>query len=72
MWWVTAATNDAIADRLTEAGNEALRQADVQARGAQAGFLLRGTDQRGARAHVVAESEKWGRIIRERNIQFEG
>ncbi len=72
MWWAAAATNDAISDRLVEAGNEALRQPDVQARGAQAGFLLRGTDERGARAHVVAESEKWSRIIRERDIRFEG
>ncbi len=61
----TAATPDHIAARLMEVANDALRQPDVQARGAQAGFLLRGTD-------VAAESEKWGRIIRERNITFDG
>jgi tripartite-type tricarboxylate transporter receptor subunit TctC len=72
MWWLAAATPDPIAARLQEVANEALRQPDVQARGAQAGFLLRGTDAAGARAHVAAESEKWGRIIRERNITFEG
>jgi tripartite-type tricarboxylate transporter receptor subunit TctC len=71
MWWVPAATAEAIADRLTEVGNAALRQPDVQARGASAGFLLRGTDQPGARAHVANEAQKWGRIIRERNIRFE-
>jgi tripartite-type tricarboxylate transporter receptor subunit TctC len=72
MWWVPAATPDAVADRLTEVALEALRQPDVQTRGAQAGFLLRGQGQEGARAHVAAENEKWGRIIRERNITFEG
>ena len=72
MWWVAAATPDNIAARLGEVANEALRHPDVQARGSQAGFLLRGTDASAARAHVAAESEKWGRIIRERNITFEG
>ena len=72
MWWLAAATPDNIATRLGEVANEALRQPDVQARGTQAGFLLRGTDAAGARAHVAAESEKWGRIIRERSITFEG
>ncbi len=72
MWWVPAATPDHIAARLTEVANEALRQPDVQARSNQAGFLLRGTDAVAARAHVASESEKWGRIIRERNITFEG
>ncbi|WPB84280.1 Bug family tripartite tricarboxylate transporter substrate binding protein [Sediminicoccus rosea] len=72
MWWVPAATPDAVAQRLTEVANEALRQPDVQARAAQAGFLLRGTDQAAARAHVTSEHAKWGRIIRERNITFDG
>ena len=72
MWWVPAATPDAVAERLNEVANEALRQPDVQARGAQAGFLLRGTDQAAARAHVMAEHAKWARIIRERNIVFDG
>lgn len=72
MWWVPAATPDAIAQRLMEVANEALGQPDVQARGTQAGFLLRGTDQAAARAHVVAEHAKWSRIIRERSITFEG
>jgi tripartite-type tricarboxylate transporter receptor subunit TctC len=71
MWWVPAATPDPIAERLAEVANAALRQPDVQQRGAQAGFLLRGTDAAGARAHVAAEGEKWGRIIRERNIVFQ-
>jgi len=72
MWWVPAATPDAVAQRLMEVANEALRQPDVQARSAQAGFLLRGTDQAAARAHVAAEHAKWSRIIRERSITFEG
>ncbi|WP_158292008.1 Bug family tripartite tricarboxylate transporter substrate binding protein [Paracraurococcus ruber] len=72
MWWVPAATPDAAGDRLAEVAQEALRQPEVQARASTAGFLLRGTDQAGARAHVQAEAAKWGRIIRERNIQFDG
>ena len=72
MWWVPAATPDHIAARLTEVANEALKQPDVQARAAGAGFLLRGTDQAGARAHVEAENAKWTRVIRERRITFEG
>jgi len=72
MWWAPAGTPDAVADRLTEVANEALRHPDVQARGTQAGFLLRGTDQAAATAHVTAEHAKWSRIIRERNITFEG
>ena len=72
MWWLAAATPDPIAARLMDVANDALRQPDVQARGAQAGFLMRGTDAAAARAHVAAESEKWGRIIRDRNITFDG
>ncbi|MBY0339485.1 MAG: tripartite tricarboxylate transporter substrate binding protein [Acetobacteraceae bacterium] len=71
MWWVPANTPDAIAERLIETANAALRQPDVQQRGQQAGFLLRGTDAAGARGHVAAEGEKWGRIIRERRITFQ-
>jgi tripartite-type tricarboxylate transporter receptor subunit TctC len=72
MWWVPASTPDAVAERLAEVALAALQAPDVQTRGAQAGFLLRGQGQQGARAHVASEAEKWGRIIRERNITFDG
>ncbi len=72
MWWVPAATPDPIAARLGEVARAAVAQADVQARAAGAGFLLRGGDEAGARAHVAGEAAKWGRIIRERSITFEG
>lgn len=72
MWWVPAATPDHIAARLTEVANDALKQPDLVARAATTGFLLRGTDQEAARAHVAAEHAKWSRVIRERSITFEG
>lgn len=72
MWWVPAATPDPIAERLGEVARAAVAQADVQARAATAGFLLRGSDEAQARTHVAAEAAKWGRIIRERSIVFEG
>lgn len=72
MWWVPAATPDNIAARLTEVANDALKQPDVVSRAGTAGFLLRGTDQAAARAHVAAENTKWSRVIRERRITFEG
>ncbi len=72
MWWVPAATPDPIAERLGEVARAAVAMPDVQARAATAGFLLRGGDEAGARAHVAAEAAKWGRIIRERRIVFEG
>lgn len=72
MWWVPAATPDAVAERLAEVANAALAQPDVVARAASAGFLLQGGSQAEARAHVAAENAKWGRIIRERAITFEG
>ena len=72
MWWVPAATPDPIAERLGEVARMAVAQADVQTRAAGAGFLLRGGDEAGARAHVAAEAAKWGRIIRQRSITFEG
>lgn len=72
MWWVPAATPDPIAARLVEVARAAVAMPDVQARAASAGFLLRGSDEGSARAHVAAEAGKWGRIIRERSIVFEG
>jgi tripartite-type tricarboxylate transporter receptor subunit TctC len=72
MWWVPAATPDAVAARLVEVANAALRQPELVARAATAGFLLRGGDEAAARAHVAAEAAKWGRVIRERAITFEG
>lgn len=72
MWWVPAGTPDAVAARLTEVANAAIAQPDVIARAASAGFLLRGTDEAGARAHVAAEHAKWSRVIRERRLTFEG
>lgn len=72
MWWVPAATPDPIAARLVEVARAAVAMPDVQARAAGAGFLLRGSDEGSARAHVAAEAAKWGRIIRERSIVFEG
>ena len=58
--------------RLVEVANAALRQPELVARAATAGFLLRGGDEAQARAHVAAEAAKWGRVIRERAITFEG
>lgn len=72
MWWVPAATPDPVAARLVEVARAAVAMPDVQARAAGAGFLLRGSDEASARAHVAAEAAKWGRIIRERSIAFEG
>ena len=72
MWWVPAATPDAVAARLIEVANAALRQPELVARAATAGFMLRGGGEAEARAHVAAEAAKWGRVIRERAITFEG
>jgi hypothetical protein len=71
MWWVRR-DPDAVCDRLTEAANAALRQPDVQRGRRPSGFLLRGTDRRAPARIVLAEAARWGRIIRERNIQFDG
>lgn len=72
MWWVPAGTPDAVAERLTEVANAAIAQPEVIARAGAAGFLLRGTDEAGARAHVAAENAKWSRVIRDRRLSFEG
>jgi tripartite-type tricarboxylate transporter receptor subunit TctC len=71
-WWLPAGTPDAVAARLNEVANQALRQADVVARAAQVGFLLTGGSEADTRAHVAAETARWSRVIRERNIRFEG
>ncbi|MFL1460880.1 Bug family tripartite tricarboxylate transporter substrate binding protein [Roseococcus sp. DSY-14] len=72
MWWVPASTPDAVAARLGEVARAALAMPEVQARAAAAGFLLRGSDEAPARAHVAAEAAKWRRVIQERRIVFEG
>jgi tripartite-type tricarboxylate transporter receptor subunit TctC len=71
MWWVPAATPDAIANRLTAAALHGLRQPDVMARAAEVGFVMVGSDQAGAVRHMRAEAEKWSALIRARGLRFE-
>lgn len=72
MWWVPGNTPDAVAARLNAVANDALKQAEVVSRAGTAGFLLRGSSEAEARAHVAAEGVKWSRVIRERGLRFDG
>ncbi len=71
-WWLPANTPDAVATRLNTLANTILRNPDVAARATQSGFLLTGGSEAEARDFVAREAEKWGRVIRERAIRFEG
>jgi tripartite-type tricarboxylate transporter receptor subunit TctC len=70
-WWVPARTPDAAVRRLNQVARHALGQADVQARIQEFGFLAEGTTVERAEAFVRAEGEKWGGVIRARNLRFE-
>ena len=72
MFWLPAGAPDAVAARLNEQGNLVLRDAGVAGRATQSGFLLTGGTETEARAFVATEHAKWSRVIRERNIRFEG
>lgn len=72
MFWLPAGTPDVVAARLNEQANTILRDPAIATRATQAGFLLTGGTEAQARGFVAAENAKWGRVIRERNIQFEG
>ena len=72
MFWLPAGAPDAVAARLNEQANLVLRDAGVAGRATQSGFLLTGGTETEARAFVAAEHAKWSRVIRERNIRFEG
>ncbi|MBC7432251.1 MAG: tripartite tricarboxylate transporter substrate binding protein [Rubritepida sp.] len=72
MFWLPAGAPDAVAARLNEQANLVLRDAGIAGRATQSGFLLTGGTETEARAFVAAEHAKWSRVIRERNIRFEG
>ncbi len=72
MWWVPAATPDAMVARLNAVANATLQQPELLARARSVGFLLRGSTEAEARAHVAAEAAKWTRVIRERGLRFDG
>ena len=72
MFWLPAGAPDAVAARLNEQANLVLRDAGVAGRATQSGFLLTGGTETEARAFVATEHAKWSRVIRERNIRFEG
>jgi len=71
-WWLPAGAPDAVVTRLNGLANTILRHPDVVARAAQAGFLLTGGSEAQAREFVAREAKKWGRVIRERSIRFDG
>ncbi|MCX7372499.1 MAG: tripartite tricarboxylate transporter substrate-binding protein [Alphaproteobacteria bacterium] len=71
MWWVPAATPAPAVARLNEVGNAVIRQPDVIARGAQAGFVLTGGSEADAARHMAAEHARWSRVIRERGIRMD-
>ena len=71
MWWVPAATPDPVARRLAAAARHGLAQPDVQARAAEVGFVVVGSDMEGAVRHMRTETEKWSALIRARGLRFE-
>jgi tripartite-type tricarboxylate transporter receptor subunit TctC len=72
MWWVPAATPDAVVNRLNAAVRYALAQPDVLARVAEVGFInTAGSDVATAQAHLRTEADKWGALIRARGLRFE-
>jgi tripartite-type tricarboxylate transporter receptor subunit TctC len=71
MWWVPAATPDAVARRLSAAALHGLAQPDVRQRAGEVGFILVGSDIAGAVAHKQAEAQKWSTLIRARGLVFE-
>jgi tripartite-type tricarboxylate transporter receptor subunit TctC len=72
MWWVPAATPDAIVNRLNAAARHALSQQDVRQRVAEVGFVgAGGSDVATAQAHMRSEAEKWSALIRARGLRFD-
>jgi len=72
MWWVPAATPEAIVNRLNAAARHALAQPEVRARVAEVGFVgAGGSDVATAQAHMRAEAEKWSALIRARGLRFD-
>ena len=72
MWWVPAATPDAVVTRLNAAARHALAQPDVRARVAEVGFVgAGGSDVATAQAHMRSEAEKWSALIRARGLRFD-
>jgi len=72
MWWVPAATPEAVIRRLNAAARHALAQPDVVARVSEVGFVnATGSDIAGAEAHMRGEAEKWSALIRARGLTFE-
>ena len=71
MWWVPAATPEPVARRLAAAARHGLAQPDVQARAAEVGFVLVGSDMDGAVRHMRSETEKWSALIRARGLRFD-
>ncbi len=72
MWWVPAATPDAVVNRLNAAARHALAQPDVRARVAEVGFIgAAGSDVATAQAHMRSEAEKWSALIRARGLRFD-
>jgi tripartite-type tricarboxylate transporter receptor subunit TctC len=56
---------------LAAAARHGLAQPDVQARAAEVGFVLVGSDMDGAARHMRSETEKWSGLIRARGLRFE-
>ncbi|WP_198377970.1 Bug family tripartite tricarboxylate transporter substrate binding protein [Neoroseomonas rubea] len=72
MWWVPAATPDAVVNRLNAAARHALAQPDVKARVAEVGFVgTDGSDVATAQAHMRTEAEKWSALIRAKGLRFD-
>lgn len=72
MWWVPAATPDAVVNRLNAAARHALAQPDVRARVAEVGFIgTAGSDVATAQAHMRSEAEKWSALIRAKGLRFD-
>lgn len=70
-WWVPAATPDAAVARLNQSALTALNKPDVLERIDQFGFQKMGTTVEESTAFIATESEKWGNLIRSRNLTLD-
>ena len=68
---VPAATPDAVVARLNAAFNGAIRAAPVQAKFAELSIIGTGGSPAELQRFMAAETEAWGRLIRERGIRAE-
>ncbi len=66
---VPAGTPQPVLDRMNAVANEVLADPGVRQRLAGMGATPLGGSPRQLAEHLVAETEKWGRLVRERNIQ---